>query len=131
MIRFLQTTAIIALFIMTADFVFAVSAKTEVRYPGEFKAVGTSGGVVILPTGFKTRETGTFVNAVVAGVARHTTRRGAAAVQLELKDGRTLTTSAGKLIKMDGVVYKAAGWNDGAFVLVSQNSSKHLRFVGP
>ena len=120
---------IMAATIFLTDIASAVSAKREVRYPSEFKAVSTSGGVVILPTKFKTRETGTFINAVVAGVARHTTRQGPAAVQLELKDGRKLTTSKGRLIKVDGVVYKAAGWDDGAFVLVSQNSSKRLRFV--
>ena len=118
-----------SLVMITISVCRGTSDKREVRYPDRFEAVSTPSGPVMVPTQFKTRETGSFVNAVVAGVARQTTKLGKPAVQLELKDGRRMTTSQGRMIKLDGVVYRAAGWRDGAFVLVAQKSSKRLRFL--
>jgi hypothetical protein len=101
----------------------------EIRYPTRFEPRAGPYGVVMVPTDFATRETGTVMEAVVAGVAMAVQANGRPAVRLQLEDGRSLLTRPGMWIKMDGIVYRTIGWKDDGFHLVSRNGDRRLRFV--
>ena len=105
------------------------SLTREIRYPTRYEAKSGPGGVVMVPTEFKTRETGTRMDVLVAGVAKRIRVKGQAAVQLQLDDGRTLSTRTGRMIKLDGKVYRTAGWKGKEYVLVSKRGNKQLRFT--
>lgn len=111
--------------------VLGQSIKHEVRYPTRFEPKVGPYGVVMVPTEFSTRETGTLMEAVVAGVATAVQANGKPAVRLRLADGRSLVTTAGRWIKIDGEVYRTMGWKKDGFHLLSRKGGKRIRFTLP
>jgi hypothetical protein len=101
----------------------------EIRYPTRYEAESGPAGVVMVPQDFVTRETGAILEGVVAGVAMVVEADGRPAVRLQLEDGRTLVTRTGMWIKMDGVIYRALGWQDDGFHLLSRSGNKRIRFI--
>lgn len=107
------------------------SFNREIRYPNRFEVrPGPNGGVVV-PGQFTTRRTGAILNAEQVGIARAVSANGQEAVQLRMKDGRTLTTRTGRLVKLDDVVYRTVGWQEGRYLLVSESGPRrYLAFSG-
>ena len=107
------------------------SLTREIRYPTRYEAKVGPNGVVMGPSEFKTRETGTRIDVLVAGVAKRVRVKGQSAVELQLEDGRSLTTRTGRMIKLDGKVYRTAGWKGKAYVLVAKRGNDQLHFTLP
>ena len=104
----------------------------EIRYPTRFVARPGPNGVALVPTDFTTRKTGPTLQVEQVGIAQNVMVDGRPGVRLRMRDGRTLVTRTGKLVKLDGVIYRTEGWRDGQYLLVSTRGKRHtIAFTTP
>jgi len=115
-----------------------IHVRREIIFPTGFDAdVTTIGGgegadrrvVTVTPRGFQTRTIGVSLEPFVAGATMHVLKRyDLTTYLLRLQDGRQFRVQTGKDVTIDGRPYRAVGWQDDAYTLISLDRRLWLRF---
>lgn len=117
-----------------------IHVRRELIYPTTFDTNVTTlpaGGagvadrrvVTITPGGWQTRAVGVSFEPMVLGSTRHIVKRyDLASYLLQLHDGRQFRVRTGTDVTIDGRPYRAVGWHDNMYTLISLDRRTWLRF---